>query len=931
MGRLFARSRSWSGLLGRAKECKLLDDLVSTIRRGESRSLVLHGEAGIGKTALMHYLVTSASDLTVVRAAGVESEMELAYASLHQLCAPFLDRVDSLPVPQREALRVVFGVSEGPVPDRFLVGLAVLSLLADVAERRPLLCLVDDAQWLDQESALTLSFVARRLLAEQVGLVFAARELGDHLQHVTALELGGVPVGEARVLLSSAVRFVLDEGVRDRIIAETRGNPLALLELPRGLTATQLAGGFGLIEAQALTGRIEESFARRLDPLDDATRLLLLLAAAEPVGDPLLLWRAATRLGIAPTAAEAAQVQGLLTIGERVIFRHPLVRSAVYRSARKEDRRAVHLALAEATDRETDPDRRAWHLAASAPGPDEQVALELERSARRAQTRGGLAATAAFLRRACTLTDDPARRIDRTLAAAEATYQAGEFDAALGLLATVDAANLDGFQSARSDLLRGHMAFMSFRASDAPALLLKAGRRLESFDLDLARDAYLTAWGAAHVAGHGKGDGVLLELCSTVQALPRRPSGPRPVDLLLDGLALLITEGHAGATPTLRRAARALADMTVGDIVRWGWIAGAATALLWDVEGMRANAAREVRLLRDAGALAALPSSLSILAVSTVWTGDFAGAASLILETDSVAAATGSLQAPYALLRLRALQGREDAAATAMASAIELAAPGGQGMAAGWAHWTAAVLYNALGRYEEAAAAAQQASSNPLYWWSMWVLPELVEAATRMGDADLARDALERLAATTQPSGADFALGIEARSRALLSVGATADELCREAIERLGRTPLRPELARAYLLYGEWLHSQNRKVEAREQLRKAHEMFVGMGMEAFAERARHQLQASGDKVRTRMRKTRETRDNLTTKERQIALLARDGLSNPEIGARLFVSPRTVEWHLRNVFDKLGTRSRRGLATALTNAESLIDPGPVNPS
>src|SRR5215204_1181819 len=395
-----------AGLRGRGSECALLDELVAAIRRGESQSLVLRGEAGIGKTALLEYLIDSAPDATIVRAVGVQSDMELPYAALHQLCGPLLDRLQALPAPQRRAMEIVFGVTAGEAPDRFLVGLAVLSLFSEVAEQRPLLCVVDDAQWLDQASALTLAFVARRLLAEPVAIIFAAREPGEELQHVSELEVFGVHDSDARALLSSAVRFKLDERVRDRIIAETRGNPLALLELPRGLTARQLAGGFGLLGAQALTGRIEESFVRRLEPLADDARRLLLLAAAEPVGDPLLLWRAAERLGLRPEAAEAAEADELLAIGERVTFRHPLVRSAVYRSSAAEDRRAVHLALAEATDREVDPDSRAWHLAAAAAAPDEQVAVELERSAGRAQARGGLAAAAAFLERSVALTQE---------------------------------------------------------------------------------------------------------------------------------------------------------------------------------------------------------------------------------------------------------------------------------------------------------------------------------------------------------------------------------------------------------------------------------------------------------------------------------------------------------------------------------------------
>jgi AAA ATPase-like protein len=525
------------GLRGRTDECALLDDWVSAIRRGESRSLVLRGEAGIGKTALLDYLVASASDLTVVRTVGIESDSELPFASLHQLCGTLLDRLPALPAPQRHAMEVVFGLSAGAAPDRFLVGLAVLSLFSEAAEQRPLLAVVDDAQWLDQASELTLAFVARRLLAEPVGLVFAAREPGGELRHVPALEVRGLRNGDARALLTSALRFKLDERVRDRIIAETRGNPLALRELPRGFTATQLAGGFGLVGPEALTGRIEESFVRRLEALSDDARRLLLVAAAEPVGDPLLLWRAADRFGIAPAAAEAAEADGLLAIGERVTFRHPLVRSAVYRSAAVEDRRAVHLALAAATDREVDPDRRAWHLAAAAAAPDEQVALELERSAGRAQARGGLAAAAAFLQRAVALTKDPSRRADRALAAAQASFQAGAFDGALRLAATAESGARDEFQRARVDLVRANVSFASGLGRDAPTLLLKAARRLESCDLELARETLLNAWGAAVFAD---ADG-LLQICRAARALPPPAGPPRPLDELLDGLALLIT------------------------------------------------------------------------------------------------------------------------------------------------------------------------------------------------------------------------------------------------------------------------------------------------------------------------------------------------------------------------------------------------------
>ena len=745
--------------------------------------------------------------------------------------------------------------------------------------------------------------------------MFAAREPAVALRDVPVLEIDGVGDDDARALLSTVVPFKMDERVRDHIVAETRGNPLALLELPRGLTATQLAGGFGLVGAHGLTGQIEESFLRRLDPLSDEARRVVLVAAAEPVGDPMLLWRACERLSIPPEAADAAMLEGLLVIDHRVTFRHPLARSAVYKSAAAADRRTVHLALAEATDGQVDPDRRAWHLAAATAGPNEQVAIELERSADRAQARGGLAAAAAFFKRAVALTNDPARRADRALAAAETSLQAGAFDDALTLAATAEGGPIDESQRGQVDLLRARVAFADGHWREAPPLLLKAARRLESSDLEPARETYLTAWGAAALSEDLDAHAVLLEICRAVRDLPA-PSSPRPLDLLLDGLALMITEGHAAGAPALQRAIEALTEIPIDDIVEWGWLATGASVAVWDYEGWHDSSARHVQVLRDAGALAALPVHLTYLGMAVAWAGDFAGAASVIAEVDSVSAATGSRLPPYVLLRLRGMEGREDEASAAIASAIELF--GGEGMTAARAHWAAAVLYNGLARYAEAAAAAQRAISGAHHHWMyMWVLPELVEAAARTGDSELARDAVQRLALTTQPCGNEFALGMEARSRALVSDGEIADELYREAIERLGHSPIRPELARAHLLYGEWLRRESRRVDAREQLRVAHEMFAGIGMEAFTERARGELLATGEKVRKR---TVETRDELTAQERQVARLAREGLSNPEIGARLFLSPRTVEWHLRNVFNKLGIRSRRELAAALSTAD-----------
>jgi DNA-binding CsgD family transcriptional regulator len=891
----------------------VLDQLLDAVHGGEGRALVVRGEPGVGKTALVDYLAGQASGCRVARAVGVESEMELAFAGVHQLLAPMLDRLELLPGPQHEALRTAFGLGVGSAPDRFLVGLATLSLLADAAEEHPLVCLVDDAQWLDRASGQVLGFVARRLVAESVGLVFAARVPGGELDGLPELVVEGLQEGDARALLEAALIGPLDTRVRDRIVAETSGNPLALLELPRGLTPAELAGGFALPDALPLSGWIEASFRRRLEALPEETRSLLLVAAAEPVGDPVLVWRAAERLGIGIQAVTPAAEAGLLEVGARMRFRHPLVRSAAYRSASLPQRQQVHRVLAEATDPKVDPDRRAWHWAQATPGPDEDVAGELERSAGRAQGRGGLAAAAAFLQRAVALTVDPARRVERALAAAQASFQAGAFDVALGLLATAEAGALEEFQRVRVDLLRAQVAFASGLGSEAPRLLLKAAQRLEPFDLELARETYLTAWVAAVFAGHLAGGDVLLEICHAVRALPPPPATPRPLDLLLDGLALLTTDGRAAGIPILQRAAKALVDIPVEDVLRWGWM-NTAAAIVWDEERWRAISARRVQLLRDAGALAGLPVALSGLSVASAWIGDLATAASLAVESDSVAAATGSPIAPYGLLRLRALQGREAEATTLIASAIEQAAAGGQAMAATQANWAAAVLYNGLARYEDAMSSARQVTSNSFDpWIYTWALPELVEAAARGGDAELAREALERLAETTQPCGNDAALGIEARCRALLGDGAAADNLYREAIDRLSRTRLRPDLARAHLLFGEWLRREGRRLEAREQLRTAHNLFATMGMEAFAERTRRELLATGEKVRKR---SVQTRDQLTPQEAQIARLAQDGMSNPEIGAQLFLSPRTVKYHLRKVFNKLDISSRAQLDRVL---------------
>ena len=909
-------------LADRRAECAALHQLVEAVTVGQSRALVVHGEPGAGKTVLLEYLAEQAAGCQVVRVAGVQSEMELAFAGLHQVCAPLLDRLEVLPGPQAQAVRTAFGLSAGPVPDRFLVGLGVLSLLAEVAVKHPLVCLVDDAQWLDRASAQVLAFVARRLDAESVGLVFGTRIPGGDLVGLAELVVGGLPEREARALLDAVLAGPIDERVREQIVAEAGGNPLALLELPRGLTAAELAGGFGLPGAVPLAGSIEDSFRRRVKALPAQTQLLLLVAAADPTGDPVLVWRAAGRLGIGAAVAQPAVEAGLVEFGGRVRFRHPLVRSAVYRSAPVPDKQQAHAALAEVTDPQADPDRRAWHRAAAAAGPDEQVAAELERSAGRAQARGGLAAAAAFWERAAALTADPARRAGRTLAAAQASLRAGAFGKTLDLLAMAEAGPLDELQGARADLLRGQAAFASGLYSDAPALLLKAARRLEPLDLDLARETYLDAYQAARFAGHLAGAGNVLEVSRAAQGLPPPAHLPRPGDLLLDGLGLLVTDGPGAAAPALRRATRAFAsaDVPAAEALWWGWLASAAGYALWDHDWDLT--ARQVQLAREVGALGQLPILLSPMAMDAVWSGDLGASASLIAEADTVRAATGSRQVPFAAAMLAAFRGREAEAAPLIQATLEHAAAGGQGGTVPGAYWVAAVLCNGLDRYEEALAAARQAREHEHAFTSAWALPELIEAAVRTGSMRAASDALDLLAEGARAGGTDWGLGIEARCRALLSEGEEAERLYTEAIGRLGRTRLRPDLARAHLLYGEWLSQQQRRGEARGPLRTAHDMLEAIGMEAFAARARRELQATGENARKR---TVATGIGLTAQEAQIAQLARDGLSNPEIGARLFLSPRTVQYHLGKVFTKLDITSRSQLDRALSATSDAATP------
>jgi DNA-binding CsgD family transcriptional regulator len=904
-------------LRDRRNERDVLDRLLGRVRAGESSVLVMRGEAGVGKTALLGYAVDLASGCRIVRVAGVESEMELAFAGLHQLCAPMLDGLERLPGPQRDALRVAFGMQDGAAPDRFLVALAVLSLLADAAEVEPLVCLVDDAQWLDGASAQALAFVARRLLAERIAMVFAVREPSDtrELTGLPELAVAGLPEDDARSLLASAVPGRLDERVLDQIVAETRGNPLALLELPRGLTPAEIAGGFALPDARPLANRVEETFVQRVRALPHETQRLLLVAAAEPVGDVSLLWRAAEQLGIRGSAGRPAEEAALIELGIRVRFRHPLVRSAAYRAADFRDRQEVHQALAEAIDPQTDPDRRAWHRAQAAFEPDEVVAGELERSADRAQARGGAAAAAAFLARAAELTPDPAARGRRAVAAAQAKFDAGASDAALDLLATAELAPLDELERARSERLRAEIVFARTRGRDAPALLLDAARRLEPLDAAMARETHLEAIAAAIYTGHLVEKPDVRDAAEAARAAPAAPQPPRAIDLLLDGLAIRFAEGYPAGVPPLRKALDAFLraeDFTASD-ARWLWLACRVARNLWDDEVWYELVARGLRAARETGALRMLPIALTYRASLHVHQGEFSAASSLIEEADAIIEATEMAPLKLASLMLAAWRGNESEALQLFEVGRREATARGEGVGLTILEWATALLYNGRGRYAEALAVAQQGFEQDDVALFAWTLVELIEAGVRSGATDAASAALDRLSARTQASGTDWALGIEAGSRALLSDAGDAEPLYREAVERLARSRGVVHLARAQLLYGEWLRRENRRVDAREQLRAAHDDFDRIGAEGFADRARGELLATGE---TAPRRTIETRDVLTPQEAQIARMASDRQTNPEIAAKLFISPRTVEYHLRKVFTKLDISSRKELRGAL---------------
>jgi DNA-binding CsgD family transcriptional regulator len=905
-------------LAGRVAELARLERLLQRLRKRESGVLVLRGEPGAGKTALLDHLAARAEGLRVVRLRGVESEMELPYASLHLLCVTLHDAMPALLPAHRAALEATIGRREGS-QDRFLVGLAVLELLAAAAARQPLLCIVDDAQWLDERSAQVLAFVVRRLQSEPVGVVLSERlpKAVREFDGLPELPLGGLSYADARTLLRSLIRSRFDETVLQRIFAESRGNPALLLNTFRGVRAADFAGGFAVVTTPPPDALPIDETKARIEHLHADSRRLLLVAAADPTGDPALFWRAAAHLGIAAAATEPLESENLLHVAPQVRFADPRLRSALYRLSSHEERRCVHAALAAATDAAGDADRRAWHLAHAVVGTDETVAVELERCVAKARERGGPAAAAAFLERAALITLDASRRAERALVAAAAKLDAGAPDAAVRLLVAAEMGPLDSARRSRLERQRARATFAAQRGRDAAELLLHAAAKLEQLDARVAGEAYLEALVAASYAGRLTNGGGPAAVAKAVQASLPGLRLPPVMDLLLRGLVARFTDGYAAAHPILKQALDAARDESSWlDMSRWLWLACRVAGDLWEDEAWHELTTLDLRLAEQAGCLAVLPYTLTYRSIVEVHSGDFGSAAALVADADAIVDVTGHPPFAHTSLVLAAWRGEERSTLALIEAARQDARQRGEGITLTTASFAAAVLYNGLGRYDAAVTAASDAAESDelgLYGWS---LLELVEAASRSGQSAAGTEALDTLTERARVTGTEWALGIAARSRALLTEGPAAEQFYVEAIQHLSRTRMRVHLARAQLIYGEWLRRQGRRIDARAQLRAAWDSFVDMGASAFAERAHRELLATGETAR---RRVVETHGQLTPQEARIAALARDGLTNPEIGERLFVSPRTVEYHLHKVFDKLGITSRHELHLVLDDA------------
>ncbi|ROO86100.1 regulatory LuxR family protein [Actinocorallia herbida] len=912
-------------LRGRQRESAQLAAMLDRARAGHSGALAVSGEAGIGKTALLDQLeARAAGRVRVERIVASESEMELAYAGLQQMCGPMMDGAETLPAPQREAIEAAFGLREAAAPSPFLVGLALLGLLTEAAGDRGLLCVVDDGQWLDVASARAVAFAARRLDAEGVALVLAMRTVGEAFAGLPQLVVEGLDHNDARELLRLAVPGGLDRQIRDQLIAEARGNPLALRELPRALSPAAIAGGFALTGSMPLENRIERSLVAQLEALPESARRLLQLAAADPTGDPGLLWRASVVLGLGAGDFDAAKQADALVVGTRVSFRHPLVRSAVYRAASAADRRRVHGALAEVTSVDQDPDRRAWHRASATLLPDETVAADLERSAVRARTRGGAAAAGAFLERAAELTPAPADRGRRLIAAAEAKHEAGAPAAALRLVDTASGLPLTPLQEALVARLRARAGYALRRDSSGPRLLLAAAQGLEGLDPVLARDTYIEALSAAIYGGRlGDAEQVAAVSNAIIEATADEDSD-RARDLILRGQALLAAKGQEAAIETLRRAQRAFLEQAPDSLeLHWMWFASRSAQDLWEARTLRALADRQVELARAAGLVTVLPIALSLLMVAQTVDGELDAAEASCDEIDAIKDVTGNPLPQYGRLFLAAYRG-QPAEAEPLAVRIRAdAAARGEGYGLSAVNFGEAILYNGLGRFAEAVASGRrELPYTHELSHAMRTLLELVEAASHTGERELAEQAFEQLASVTRPVGTNWAIAVLTMAQAQVRDGDEAQTLYLDAIRRFEEERIPIMVGRCRLLYGEELSRRGLSAEARDQLRAAHEVLSTVGLNGFAERAARELRAIGETLRVT---AHASVARLTDQELNVARLAREGLTNRDIGARLFLSDRTAEYHLRKVFTKLGIKGRAELKTALADLDQSTHP------
>lgn len=902
-------------MLARYAERTRLDDFLHHIRDGSS-TLLLDGGAGIGKTALLDYLVERAPGVQLLKVTGTQSEVELAYAALHRLCRPLMDVMPALPVPQRQALETTFGLGTSPFPGKFLVGLAVLSLLSEASRSRPVLCVVDDAQWLDKTSAEVLGFVARRLEAESVGMVFAVRSASDvpQLEGITRLTVGGLEDAAARLLLSSLEHGPIDPNAMERIVDEADGNPLVLIESARAFNRGEIETGIILTAVAPDPSNLEEHFGRRLKLLPADTQQLLLIAAAEPMADPQVIQAAAVRLRISPDWLEPAVDAGLCHTGVSVRFRHPLVRSAAYRTGSPAAIRAAHAALASVMPDDSDPVLLAWHRAQACETTDEDVSLELMAAASRVSARGAPAAAAALLRQAQQVTAHETLKAECSVRIAQAELAAGEFDGAERDLAGLSPGLLSPELRAEAKLTEARLAFARQRGGAAVPLLLEAADQLVALDANKAEQTYLEAFSAALFGGHlGQSD--LREVATRWRAagLPARNG---PVHQLLDGLGLVVTDGGTSAWTRLDEALSTLQVPGGRDSppITSLWVASVAAAGAWDIEGWNVISRRLVAISRNAGDYSELPAALSSHAFVHLFTGDLKSAAEAVEESTTITSITGGQISPYGAIGVAAIGGQEVDLDDLVEATVPSAERRSDATGISISCWGAALLNNSMGRYEDAFSWSSRARPlfHALHASSVWALVELIESASRTNRPADAHAALTLLASATRPSGNGWGLGVLARSQGLVSHGSEAEDLFSEALRLLEPTRCIVDFARTALVYGEWLRRHKRLSDSRTQLGRALQLFESIGATAFAGRAARELQAAGSQVR---KPSAATSTVLTTQESQIAQLVKQGLTNDEVATRIFLSPRTVEYHLAKVFRKLEISSRHQLATA----------------